>query len=246
MKERLITSIVIIGFLLLIGIINNLYLTKLVISIITILAMFEARNLLKVDDKIFYFLSGMSILSIFVNPFFVGVISILLIASWVAFFQERLNLISLSIYPFLSLMILEHLYMIKGMIVIVYLIVVVAMTDSMAYLVGKNLGRKFINKSFSISSPNKSFEGVIGGVISGSIAGSIVGMMFFDFLTSFLVSMLISIISVFGDLFESYLKRLNNVKDSGNILPGHGGILDRIDGYLFAIPLLYAIFMGFK
>ena len=246
MKERLITSIAIIGFLLIVGIINNLYLTKLVISIITISAMFEAKNLLNVDDKIFYFLSGMSILAIFVNPFFIGVVSVLLIASYVAFYQERINLISLSIYPFLSLMMLSYLYILKGMSVIAYLIVVVAMTDSMAYLVGKNLGRKFINRSFSPSSPNKSFEGVIGGVVSGSIAGSIVGMMFFDFLTAFLVSMLISIISVFGDLFESYLKRLNGVKDSGNILPGHGGILDRIDGYLFAIPLLYSIFIGLK
>ena len=246
MKERLITSIVILAFLLVVGIINNLYLTKLVISIITILAMFEAKDLLKVDEGVFYFLSGMSILAIFTNPFFIGVVSVLLIASWVAFYQKSLNLITLSIYPFLSLMILEHLYMIKGMSVIGYLIVVVAVTDSMAYLVGKNLGKKFINRSFSPSSPNKSFEGVIGGVVSGSIAGSIVGMIFFDFFTAFLVSMLVSIISVFGDLFESYLKRLSGVKDSGNILPGHGGILDRIDGYLFAIPLLYAIFIGIK
>ena len=246
MKTRIITSIAIITFLLLIGFIDNPYLTKLVISIITILAMFEAKNLLNADEKVFYFLSLMTIFSIFINPFFIGVVSVLMIAGYVAYTQSPFNFLTLSFYPFLSLMFLEHLYLIEGMKVLGYLIVVVALTDSMAYVIGKNFGRKFINKGFSITSPNKTFEGVIGGIFSGTIIGSIVGMMFFDFFVSFIVSFLVSFSSVFGDLFESYLKRSAGVKDSGNILPGHGGILDRIDGYLFAAPLLYAIFIGMK
>ena len=246
MKTRLITSIGLILFLLVVGFINNIYLTKLVISVITILALFEAKSLLKVNDNIFYFLSILAILAIFINPFLIGVFGVLAIASYVAYYQEDLNLVTLSIYPFLPLMMLEDLYLIKGMGVLVWLIVIVATTDSLAYLIGKNFGKKFINSGFSQTSPNKTWEGVIGGILSGSILGSVIGMMFFDIFNSLLISFLISIASVFGDLFESFLKRKAGVKDSGNILPGHGGILDRIDGYLFAAPLMFAIIMEIK
>lgn len=242
MKERLITSIVLIVFLLMVGFINNIYLTNLVISIITILGMFEAKKLFDIeDDRIFYFLSGLAILAIFANPILIGVIGVIAVAGYVAFYQKELNLVSLSFYPFLSLMILEDLYLKFGMKSIVWLIIIIALTDSMAYVIGKNLGHKFISKGFSITSPNKTWEGVIGGIISGSIIGTFVGLIFFDFLTSLFISFAVSIASVFGDLFESFLKRNAGVKDSGNILPGHGGILDRIDGYLFGGPLMWAI-----
>ena len=246
MRVRIITSVIIVLFLLTIGFINNPYLTKLIISIITILAMFEAKDLLKIEDKVFYFLSFIAVLSIFVNPIFIGIVSVLLIASYVSYIQSPIKLISLSLYPFFSLMVIEYLYILKGINILAYLIVVVATTDSMAYLVGKNFGRKFINRPFSLSSPNKSIEGVIGGVLSATIVGSIVGLMFFNIFISLFVTFSISLASVFGDLFESYLKRLAGVKDSGNILPGHGGILDRIDGYLFAAPLLYAFLIGLQ
>ena len=243
MKERLITSIVLIVFLLMVGFINNIYLTNLVISIITILGMFEAKKLFDIeDDRIFYFLSGLAILAIFANPILIGVIGVIAVAGYVAFYQKELNLVSLSFYPFLSLMILEDLYLKFGMKSIVWLIIIIALTDSMAYVIGKNLGNKFISKKFSPTSPNKTWEGVLGGIGSGSIIGAFTGMMFFDFFTSLIISFLVSVASVFGDLFESFLKRRVGVKDSGNILPGHGGILDRIDGYLFGAPLLWALF----
>ena len=242
MKQRLITSIVLILFLIVVGIINNVYLTNLVISIISILAMYEAKNLFFLkNEKIFYFLSFMSILAIFVNPIFIGILGIIIVASYIAFYKEDINLISIALYPFLPLMFLEDLYLKLGMKGIFWLIVIIALTDSMAYVIGKNLGHKFISKGFSITSPNKTWEGVIGGIISGSIIGTFVGLMFFDFLTSLFISFAVSIASVFGDLFESFLKRNAGVKDSGNILPGHGGILDRIDGYLFGAPLMWAI-----
>jgi len=246
MKLRIITSIVIISFLLAVGFINNIYLTKLVISIITVLGLFEAKNLLKSNNNVFYFLSLMTIFSIVINPFLIAVISILLIAGYVAYTQKSINLITLAFYPFLSLMLLENLYLVGGMKILAYLIIVVALTDSFAYFFGKNFGKKFINKGFSVSSPNKTFEGVIGGIMTGTVLGAIAGTMFFNFSISLIVSLLVSISSVFGDLFESYLKRQAGVKDSGNILPGHGGILDRIDGYLFAAPLLFALFIGIK
>ena len=244
MKERLITSIVLVVSLLVVGIINNIFLTNLVIALITILGLYEAQKLLDVnDEKVFYFLSIMSVLAIFINPLFIAVVSIVTIGGYIAFYQKDLNLISLGLYPFLSLMLLEALYLIGGMKALLWLIVIVALTDSMAYVIGKNFGRKFFNKEFSLTSPNKTWEGVLGGIVSGTIIGAFAGLIFFNFFTSFFISFFVSVASVFGDLFESYLKRRAGVKDSGNILPGHGGVLDRVDGYLFAAPLLWSIIL---
>ena len=242
MKKRIITAVFLVAFLLIVGIVNNIYLTKLLIAFITIAGMFEAKRLFKFDDeKVFYFLSLLSVLAVFVNPLFVGVTGVLSVAGYIAFYQKNINLISIAFYPFLSLMMLMMLYMYKGMAVLGWLIVIVAVTDSMAYVIGKNFGKKFIKKGFSPTSPNKTWEGVMGGIVSGSILGAFVGMMFYSFAGAFLISFLVSVVSVFGDLFESLLKRKAGVKDSGNILPGHGGILDRIDGYLFAAPLMWVM-----
>jgi len=242
MKERLITSIVLIVFLLIVGIINNLYLTNLIISIITIVGMYEAKKLFNIEDeKILYFLGFLSVLAIFVNPLLIGIVGVLSLGGYIAYYQKDIKLISLSFYPFLALMILEELYIKAGMKSLFWLIVIIALTDSAAYVIGKNFAKKFISQGFSPVSPNKSWEGVIGGVAVGSVIGGLVGVMFFDYFTSFLVSFCVSIAGVFGDLFESFLKRRAGVKDSGNILPGHGGVLDRIDGYLFGAPLLFAI-----
>ncbi len=245
MQQRLITSVVLVVFLLIIGFIDNTYLTNLVIAIILVFSMFEAKNLLNVsNEEIFYFLAMLGFLAVFINPLLIAVIGILSIGGYIAFYQKDINLISLSFYPFLPLMILVDLYLKVGMKGLFWLIVTVAVTDSAAYIIGKNFGKKLIPKNFSITSPNKTFEGVIGGVIAGSIMGAFVSLMFYDFFTALLMSFCVSVSSVFGDLFESFLKRRAGVKDSGDILPGHGGVLDRIDGYLFAAPLMWALIIA--
>jgi phosphatidate cytidylyltransferase len=123
------------------------------------------------------------------------------------------------------------------MVSLLWLLVLVAGTDVGAYFVGRSIGKT----QFSPTSPKKTLEGVIGGVFIAMGLGIIFAPSAYEIQTILFVSLVVSVGSVFGDLFESYLKREADVKDSGDILPGHGGILDRTDGYLFGGVLMYVL-----
>ncbi|HLU21871.1 MAG TPA: phosphatidate cytidylyltransferase [Bacillaceae bacterium] len=125
-----------------------------------------------------------------------------------------------------------------GLIYLLYALFVVWVTDSGAYFVGRKFGRK---KLWPEISPNKTVEGFVGGIISALII-AILFIIFTDldipFINLMLITVVLSIFGQLGDLVESALKRHYGVKDSGNIFPGHGGILDRCDSWLFVLPLL--------
>ena len=132
----------------------------------------------------------------------------------------------------------------EGKIWILFLLCTVIASDTGAFYTGRIFGR---HKMHKIVSPNKTWEGAIGGLLS-SLAACLVFAMFFipckmdtDL---FVLALAISVAEQMGDLAESLLKRNSGVKDSGNLLPGHGGILDRTDGLIFAVPVLY-VFMFF-
>ena len=131
-------------------------------------------------------------------------------------------------------------------LLVLYLIFLVAITDSGAYFTGKALGK---NKLAPELSPGKTREGMFGGV-AGAAVWSILGAWFFavpaaDWLYFILLSLVVAFMSVSGDLFESLIKREAGQKDSGNILPGHGGILDRVDGLIATLPIFtLGIFWG--
>lgn len=114
--------------------------------------------------------------------------------------------------------------------------------DSMAYFTGKFMGKRPL---FPRISPKKTWEGTIGGIVFTLLAGFIIGAYVNRGRVDFwLVSaVLISLGAIFGDLLESLFKRSLNVKDSGTVLPGHGGILDRFDAALFSIPFFYCWYM---
>ena len=109
-----------------------------------------------------------------------------------------------------------------------------------AYLVGKSFGKT----PFSITSPNKTWEGCAGGVAVATVAGTIFAMSSIGFYSALVISFFTSTSSIWGDLYESYLKREAGVKDSGAILPGHGGVLDRVDGYLFGSVMMFCIYQN--
>jgi len=111
-------------------------------------------------------------------------------------------------------------------------------SDTFAYLFGKWLGKKKLMERIS---PKKSIEGFIGGLIGTIAVGYIVSTQLTE-LTTWqwcILAAIICVSSTIGDLFQSSLKRAAGVKDSGNILPGHGGILDRLDSFFFAAPAAY-------
>ena len=129
----------------------------------------------------------------------------------------------------------------KGLLWIIWLFVVVFLNDTCAFYTGTFFGKK---KIAPVISPNKTIEGSLGGIAGSVLSGFILSLFFFnDFYFSLLLlpcSFLLAIAGQAGDLFESAIKRASGIKDSGIILPGHGGILDRIDGLLVAIPVFYA------
>jgi phosphatidate cytidylyltransferase len=123
-----------------------------------------------------------------------------------------------------------------GLVFIFYSLFIIWATDSGAYFIGKSLGK---HKLWPEISPNKTVEGFLGGVICAVIVAVL--FVFFAKLNGSIVAITIvlSIFGQIGDLVQSAFKRHFNVKDSGNILPGHGGILDRFDSLLFVWPLLH-------
>lgn len=120
------------------------------------------------------------------------------------------------------------------------LMLTIVVSDSAQYYCGRAFGRRPLAPSIS---PKKTLEGAIGGMLFGTLAMTVGGRWVFPeapLLLLVLVSACVAALGIVGDLFESLLKRSAGVKDSSNIIPGHGGVLDRIDSWLFAAPLYYA------
>ncbi|HLQ73839.1 MAG TPA: phosphatidate cytidylyltransferase [Bacillota bacterium] len=128
-----------------------------------------------------------------------------------------------------------------GLEYLLFILFIIWATDTGAYFSGKFFGKR---KLWPKISPNKTIEGALGGLTLALIVALIFHIVYpFTYSITYIavVAILISIVGQIGDLVASAIKRTYDVKDSGNILPGHGGILDRLDSLLFMIPLLYII-----
>ena len=146
---------------------------------------------------------------------------------------------------------------IKGFVCLLLIFVIPPCSDTFAYLVGMSYGKIRKGKAKKLCprlSPNKTWAGAIGGILGG-VLGALVLYFIVDtaalsqdakvdpFIVFMLVGLLASVLTEIGDLFESFIKRKVGIKDMGRIMPGHGGVMDRIDGTLFAAVFIFLAFL---
>jgi phosphatidate cytidylyltransferase len=242
-KDRVVTGIALLVAVLFIGIIDNFFVMYVVLGVIYLLAFKEALRLFEIQNAslIFYAAALWIIAGIYPYGDDIFVLAGVSYASAIAYNKnlEWKNFLPF-IYPTAGMLFIFTLYQEYGVFSLAWLLMVVAMTDVGAYAVGKSIGKT----PFCETSPNKTIEGVAGGIIVATISGMFIGLSIVDIEISFIISFMVATSSIFGDLYESSLKRAAGVKDSGDLLPGHGGVLDRIDGYLFASIVMLVLLRG--
>lgn len=246
-KKRYMTGFILVLLLILLFWINNLYLTWIFLGAIYLLGLSESLQLFQCPKHPFIF-----VLSIFIwigalfnsNPLESGIFFLMIAAGFLAYRQSFSSKFLLPlIYPTLPFLILYATYVDFGIESIIWLVVTIAVSDTAAYFGGKIFGKN----PLSPTSPKKTIEGALIGIFFAVIIGSILGIGIFHkgFFIAFIISLIVTLSGILGDLYESLLKRQANLKDSGNILPGHGGILDRLDAILFGAVAMHFLLRFF-
>ncbi len=132
--------------------------------------------------------------------------------------------------------------------IIIGLFILIWTNDTFAYIVGKSIGK---HKLLERVSPKKTIEGFVGGLIFAMVAGVLISKYYIQANTTFAqksmyiwvsIALIVGVFGTIGDLIESKFKRIAGVKDSGKIMPGHGGILDRLDSVIFVAPIVYLFY----
>ena len=128
--------------------------------------------------------------------------------------------------------------------VLLIIILMIWLADIGAYFSGKRFGSIQIVKKIS---PGKTYEGLFGGFLSNVIFISVLHIYgFLNIFDGILLAFLVTALSLYGDIYESFLKRMAKIKDSSNFIPGHGGFLDRLDSFCPTIPILYFLLIAFE
>jgi len=247
------------GLLMIFGIMYSKISLQVLFSIIAALCVFEYLGLFKMKmlTRIIYGLFSAVIISIGIwldlkiNHSIVSIFSaLMLILALRELFviKEKSFLYRLPsslgiLYIILAFFTLVNLHVIDlGLNAYVMLFFsIVWSADTFAYFSGRFLGK---NKFWESISPKKTIEGLVGGLIGAAVISFLLNHYFFHLkgaVEIIVIALLTAFLTAFGDLVESKLKRNLNVKDSGNMLPGHGGILDRFDGVLLGAPVYYLL-----
>lgn len=222
--------------------------------------LFELQKLLKIQSYLAYFIligfmlffnvfhyfdfkPSMKLLMVFTLVVNLLLIRDLIVIRKIPLFEQRKYLIIIfyliAALVFLNLIPYQNPSQTYEPKILIGVFVLIWSNDSFAYLIGKNFGRR---KLFERISPNKTIEGFIGGVVCTLAFSYLVFRVtqIFDYKIWLGIALVTSIFGTFGDLIQSKLKRQAGVKDSGSIMPGHGGLLDRLDSIIFASTFIYS------
>ena len=247
-SSRYITAAVLIGVIAALLLWNNPIVIWAVIGAVFILGFREALALYDLEQHAGFYALALALwaTSYFVaNPIESALVACMILASITAYAQRLSPRTMLPfLYPTLPFLALYSVYKDFGASHIVWLILIIALCDIGAYFGGRLFGKT----PLSPTSPKKTLEGVIIGVAVSIVVGSVAGIFVLGthFFFAIFASLIVAVCGVFGDLYESYLKRQAQVKDSGSILPGHGGILDRFDAVLFGAVGMHFLLIFFN
>jgi len=252
-SQRIQTGIYLLIGILSLSLIDSFFLWWLMFGVIMFGALYEAlelyqlasikeskSNRYQLDETNVYIMAGVLWLcALFVSDaHYLVYIAIVAIGSFVAYDKDfDSNILKPLLYPIAPILFLLALYDVYGIQYLIWLIAIVSFCDIFAFVGGKFFGKT----SFCETSPNKTLEGVFSGILASMLVSVVISPSDVGFVASIFISFFVAIASVFGDLYESMLKRKAGVKDSGSLLPGHGGVLDRLDGYLFAVVAFFAL-----
>ena len=264
MKTRIITALI--GLPVFLGLMyKGGYYTKVLVFAMIISGLIELFKIIKINDKAIILsiiiFSGITVfLSEFLSLFNIAIL--LMFTLFIIFIKKfnednKINYMNfvkctqgLFVYFYVTVT-LYHLILLRdfdeGFKYVFFMFIIIWATDSFAYFTGMAFGK---NKLAPRISPKKTIEGSIGGSLLALIISLFINYKFNIFtdvsqVVLGIIILLLTVISQLGDLFESSIKRIYNVKDSGKILPGHGGILDRFDSTIFVAPIFYILIKFF-
>lgn len=225
--------------------------------LITLVGLYEFYRIFPQEEKpnalIFFLATCTWFFSLFLNksqfilmPLLLAIVFVIMVEMVLS--HKSIKQVAMTLVGFIYVVLpLSHIVMIDQMDIkwlIIYPFVIAFVADSFAYFTGKAVGKR---KLIPHVSPNKTVEGAVGGILGSTITISVITYLIYpDFLFhSIFLGLMGSVLSIFGDLIASKLKRIYQVKDFGQIMPGHGGVLDRFDGVMMVMPLVYYYFYLF-
>ena len=265
-QKRTMSAIILTLFLIVVLAINNRILDSIVVTALSIIAMYEYNHALKeaghkpiplvgycsclliltmglgINTEVKYELIKFGLPILFLGLY----VYVILTNMKHNIVDISLTLFSIFYIPMLFSFFKSILLFEQGRLIIWYVITGAFVSDVFAFLIGRKYGKRKLCEKIS---PKKTVEGAVAGVVSVVIVYVIMTILFnkifdleYNILLVAVLGVVASILGQFGDLTASTIKRYANVKDYGNILPGHGGILDRFDSILFVAPVVYIFF----